>query len=184
MKITELDKLNHDLSELIKTRRAIQSRYECLAPWKRSTSVWLRLRLRKLMGEIDWRISLKKKEIADEEIRKRLEKLGGGAGDISILGSGGETDGAGDPGTAGDHDRRQQALYQPERERADAEAGGGNQLGAVEPVRALPAAEAAGAGNAAERILRARYRNGQGLRDWQKEIMDADREGKRERLVL
>ena len=178
MQITEADKLERDLEELIRARRMLDEIRKGLSIAKRSTTLWIYLRTSRLIMEIDRRIGMKRGEIAQEEARNgkrpaRREKNADGP----------------DPVDADLHGRAEADVLD-ERQRADAAGRDAGQLGDVESVRNMAAGKGAGgrtdalAGGTAEECLRRRYQERQGLRDWQREAMEAESEGRREALEL
>lgn len=173
MQITEADKLRRDLDDLILARKKLDEIRKALSIGKRMTGLWIYCRATRLIMDIDWRIGQKKAEIAREEDRN-------GQGQAS-----GKKNADGDHPVDADLHGRAEADVQHERERADAAGRHERQLGDVEHVRDLAAGEGPGGGSA-ERCLRARYRerNREALRDWQREIMEANSEGRREPLIL
>ena len=188
MKMTDVDRLKRDLYELIETRRGLDGILKKLAIGRTVTLTWIRYRIHILLCDIDYRIGLKKREIQETEIRRRLgeeEK----EDDLSEMGTeseyDGDDDGAADDRTAADHGGRAETGHQQERKRADGHGRRRDQLEEVGTVRAMAAGEAAGPGSA-EECLRARYRERHegALMDWQREIMEADRAGKHERLTI
>ena len=179
MEISELGKLNRDLEDMIMARKKLDEIRKGLSIAKRMTARWIDFRVSRLIGEIDRRIGQKKAEIAREE-------AGNGHGQERRE----ENADRADPLDA-DFYGRAETDVREERERAGAAGGAAGQLGNVEPVRHLAAGEGAGGrehatagGGTAEDCLRRRSRARNGLRDWQKVIMDADRAGRHERLVL
>lgn len=178
MEISELDKLRRDLEDLIMARRKMDEIRKGLSIAKRSTALWIYIRTSRLIMEIDHRIGMKRGEIAQEEARDgygRICREEDAAGDHAV-----------DDGVRG----RAEEDVLKERERAGAEAGAGGKLGYVEPVPDVAAGNGAGgrkyarAGGSAEECLRRRYKERKGLRNWQKVVMEADRAGRHERLVL
>ena len=178
MEISELDKLQRDLEDLIMARRKMDEIRKELSIAKRSTALWIYIRTSRLIMEIDHRIGMKRGEIAQEEARDgygRICREEDAAGNHAV-----------DDGVRG----RAEADVLKERERAGAEAGAGGKLGNVEPVPDVAAGEGTGsreyarAGGSAEECLRRRYKERKGLRNWQKVVMEADRAGRHERLVL
>lgn len=178
MEITELDKLRRDLEDLIMARRKLNEIQKGLSIAKRITARWIDLRVSRLIGEIDHRIGQKKADIAREEEkngRGRLcqENAAAGTGAVAAAVCG-----------------RAEADVLEERERACAAAGAGGQLGNLESVPDVAAGKGAGsgtrvrAGGSAEECLRNRYRERNGLRDWQKVVMENDCRGRHERLVF
>ena len=186
MKLTELDRLNRDLVELIETRRGLDGILKRLAIGRTVTTTWIRYRIQRMICDVDYRIGLKKKDIHDAEIRKRLGE-GEKKDDISELERELDEvyDGEADPGKDPGADRRAEDHVQQGHERAGGYGRGRNELGGYGAVREIPQEEAAGA-ESAEACLRARYRERHegALREWQREIMEADRAGKHERLTL
>ena len=178
MQITEADKMRRDLEELIRARRMLDEIRKGLSIAKRSTTLWIYLRTSRLIMDIDWRIGQKKAEIAREEDRN-------GQGQTS-----GKKKAAGDHPVDADLHGRAEADVLDERQRTDAASRDAGQLGDVEPMRNMAAGKGAGgrtyalAGGTAEECLRRRYQERQGMRDWQREVMNAEREGRREMLVI
>lgn len=173
MRITEAEKLKRDLDDLIRARRKLDEIRKGLSLGKRMTGLWIYCRATRLIMDIDRRIGQKKAEIAREEDTDghgRKHRAENADGDYPV--------------DADIHGRAEADVLE-ERERVGAAGRHERQLGDVEPVRDLAAGEGPGGGSA-ERCLRARYRerNRDALRDWQREIMEADREGRREPLIL
>ena len=178
MQITELDKLQRDLDDLIQMRRKLDEIRKGLSIAKRITALWIYCRVTRMIMDVDWRIGQKKAEIAREEARdghgqKRREEEAAGSHPVDA-----------------DLHGRAETDVQHKRKRADAAGRDAGQLGDVEPVRAVAAGEGPGGGSrdvsSAEECLRSRYRNRNrdALRDWQREVMEAEREGRKEMLVL
>lgn len=178
MEISELDKLQRDLEDLIMARRKMDEVRKGLSIAKRSTALWIYIRTSRLIMEIDHRIGMKRGEIAQEEARDGYRRVCR------------EENTAGDRAVAVDVCGRAETDVLEERERAGSAAGAGGELGNVEPVPDVAAGEGTGsreyarAGGSAEECLRRRYQERNGLRDWQKAVMEADRAGRHERLVL
>lgn len=178
MEITELDKLRRDLDDLIMARRKMDEIRKGLSIAKRSTALWIYLRISMIIPQIDHKIGMKRGEIAQEEARD-------GYGRICR-----EEDAAGTHAVDADVRGRAEKDVLEKRQRAGATAGAGRELGNVEPVPDVAAGTGAEgrkyarAGGSAEECLRRRYQERNGLRDWQKVIMEADRAGRHERLVL
>lgn len=179
MTLTEWDRLNRELRMLIFTRNELGKIREA-AKGKRPTPTMVRFRVSRMISDVDRWIADKKKELADEEIRERLERLEEKHDEATLGTAGAEAGGEADPGDAAEGDGRHEVHLQHEQQRAAAGAGRGDHAQQDPAVRGLAAGKIEGT---AEEILRTRHREKR-LRDWQTEIMEADREGRHERMVL
>lgn len=190
MQITEADKLRRDLEQLMNAKEALEGVVESLGDNRRTTGLWLALTLTRTVEMINHQIGKKKQDIVNEEAEERIRKARKEAGDGQGQASG-KKNADGDHPVDADLHGRAEADVQQKRERADAAGRHERQLGDVEHVRDLAAGEGAGRGRhtvtgSAEDCLRSRYRdrNREALRDWQREVMEAEREGRREMLIL
>lgn len=179
MKVTEWDKLNRELKMLIETRKKLGEIRE-LASGTRATPTLLRFRTSRFIRNVDEWIRDKRDALAEEEIRERLEQLEEKNDKATVGTAGAEAGGEGDSGNAAEGDGRHEVHLQHEQQRAAAGPGRGDHTQQDPAVRGLAAGKIEGT---AEEILRTRHREKQ-LRDWQTEIMEADREGRHERMVL
>ena len=174
MKLTELDRLNRDLVELIETRRGLDNILKRMAIGRTVTTTWIRYRIQRMICDVDYRIG---KRLGEGEKKDDISELEGELDEVY--------DGEADSGETAGSDRRAEDHVQQRYERAGGYRRGRNELGGHGAVREIPQEEAAGA-ESAEACLRARYRERHegALREWQREIMEADRAGKHERLTI
>ena len=176
MQVSEKEKLERDLEELIRARRMMDKIRKGISIAKRPTTLWIYIRTSRLIMDIDHQIGLKRGEIAREEAKNGQGRTGRTAA--------GENADRDDDHIHG----RAEAGVLDEYERAGAAGGAAGQLGDVQPVPDVAAGKIPGdrlrAGGTAEECLRRRYKERNGLRDWQREVMEADRIGRHERLVL
>lgn len=197
MRITEYDRLARDLYQLKETRKDLGDILERMATGKTETLAWLRLELTAMIHRINARIGDQKDRIMDQEFRQRLgEDKGGDQDDTCGMGAedgneNGERDRAGETDRAAG-DRKDpdscgcaKAGDQHECQRVGAETGRGVQLEPVGTVRGM-------AEGTAEECLRYRFRVKEAkrraeevnLRDWQRQIMEADMTGKHGRMTI
>ena len=189
MQITEMDKPMQDRERLHRLREDLEGFRAGLEISKRPVDAWLKLRLTRWIAETKDKIVDISEEIAAEESRIRK---GAGENDTAIMGrrAGRKTaEPAGDhPAVAADRGRNE-AHGGEERQRAGGPAGVRGQLVDLGAVRGMAAQHAAGGreyarnGGTADEILRARFREKNGLRDWQREIMENDWHGKHEERI-
>jgi len=190
MQITEMDKLIQDRERLHSLRRSLEDFRAGLEISKRPVDAWLKLRLTRWIAETKDKIVDISEEIAAEESRIRK---GAGQNDTAIMGRRTEQRETDEP--AGDHpaaaaDRgRDEADGGEEHQRSATAAGVRGELVDMGAVRRVAAKHAAGGreyarnGGTADEILRARFREKNGLRDWQQQIMENDWHGKHEERI-
>lgn len=190
MQITEMDKLIQDRERLHSLRRSMEDFRAGLEISKRPVDAWLKLRLTRWIAETKDKIVDISEEIAAEESRIRR---GAGQNDTAIMGRRTEQRETDEP--AGDHpaaaaDRgRDEADGGEEHQRSGSQTGVRGQLVDMGAVRRMAAKHAAGSreyarnGGTADEILRARFREKNGLRDWQQQIMENDWHGKHEERI-
>lgn len=188
MQITEMDKLLQDRERLLRLKGTLTDIRNGLEIGRRSVNAWIRLRITRWIAEVDDKIEEKQREIEAESARIRKEQRKAEKhGKIATGRAEGRTDDttADHPAAAPDRGRHE-ADGSKEHQRAGSEAGIRGELELLEPVRGVAAGNAAGgrayarAGGSAEDCLRMRYRERNGLRDWQREIMERDRTGETE----
>lgn len=179
MKLTEMDRLKSDLKLLTDTRNKL-GEIKDLAKRRNRTAAMIRFRVCWMIGFVDRWIGEKKDEIAEEEIRERL-KEGRRGNDKTTMGAGAAgADRAPDPADAVDHDGRHEEDLLDEQQRPDGGSGRGDYARQAGAMCGVSAGQITGT---AEEILRARNHE-RSMMDWQLMIMEADREGRHERLVL
>lgn len=185
MRITQMDRLQRDLHELISTRKGLQEIKEHMCIGKTVTLAWLRYKLQFMICDIDHQIGMKKEQIADAEIRRRLGEEEIDYDEAEMGNRGGTAVGETDHRTAADHGGRGEAGAEQKCERAGGQRRRRNKLEQVGTVRAM-AEKAVAAVGSAEICLRARYRerHEDALMDWQREVMEEDRNGIRGRLTI
>ena len=179
MQITEMDKLLQDRERLLRLKGTLTDIRNGLEIGRRSVNAWIRLRITRWIAEVDDKIGEKQREIEAESARIRKEQR-------KAEKHGKTNDTAADHPAAAPDRGRHEADGSEEHQRAGSEAGIRRELELLEPVRGVAAGNAAGgrayarAGGSAEECLRMRYRERNGLRDWQREIMERDRTGETE----
>lgn len=194
MQITESEKLERDLETLLSVREVLAEAREKLEPGRRGPAAWLRLRLTMLIRDIDTKVSARQKKMAWEMATERLMKGAGqlGGGEMWEPAARKPDDSERDAVSAADDGGCVQEAGRNEYQRFDTAAGVRGQLGKMEMYPGIPAGgdqiprKFEIGCSASEALLRQRLRERKhgGLREWQRQIMEADRLGKHERLEI
>lgn len=191
MQITEADRLRRDVEDLIRARKMLDEIRKGLNISKRVTGLWIWCRTTRMIMDIDRMIGIKKAELAREEEKdvrgqKHREENADGTvhvdADLRGRSEANVLEECERPGMAGRHERKLGDVGTVPAADPGKDPGGrseGNRAG-------QGGGSCESGGGTAEDCLRSRYRNRNrdALRDWQREVMEAEREGRKEMLVL
>ena len=185
MKITQTDRLRRELDVLTDTRNDLQQILNRRCIGKTEDITWIRMRMNAMILHIDIRIGEKKWQSTDAEIRQRLGEEEIDYDEAGMGYNGGETDGEADYRSNDPDYGGAPVCVQQERERADGKKRRRTKAGYYNSMYAVAAVKAPEPWSA-EAYLRARYRerHEDALMDWQREVMEEDRQGIRGRMTI
>ncbi len=171
MELTDIDRAKREARMIEKGMETLKALRDELEQNRTVTGAWLRMRYDLLIGDMTLELGKARDGIVIEEIKERLRRLGSGEYERADAGDGDQDRPAESAdGMPADY-RREEAEHEPRAERAAAYAGGGGILEDAGRIQPGDPGNAAGNG-VVESALRRRYRQRQGLRDWQRVIME------------